>query len=64
MTRKTDKVTKAGAVELSEDALDQASGAGGVPYIKFNGDSEVVQKVNPAIGQDVAIKFNPTAIKF
>lgn len=42
MTKKTDKITDAGAVELSEDALDQASG--GAAYIKFDGvDGEVVQ---------------------
>ncbi|WP_432767574.1 MAG: hypothetical protein HEQ22_08975 [Sphingopyxis sp.] len=43
MTKKTDKITDAGAVELSEDALDQASG--GAAYIKFDGvDGETVAK--------------------
>ena len=66
MTRKTDKVTKAGAVALSEDALDQASGGAGPTYIKLDPDfGGVVQKVNevklsPATA---ANKFSPDPTK-
>jgi len=67
MTRKTDTVTRAGAVELSEDALDQTSGGAGPTYIKLDPDfGSVVQKVNevklsPATA---ANKYTPNPVKF
>ena len=66
MTKKTDKVTQAGAVELSEDVLDQASGGAGPTYIKLDPDfGSVVQKANevklsPATA---ANKFTPNPVK-
>lgn len=57
MTGNTDNVTKAGAVELSEDALDRASGGAGPTYIKLDPDfGNVVQKVNE-------VKLSPTTAK-
>jgi len=66
MTRKTDKVTKAGAVELSEDALDQASGGTSPAYIKFDlGHDQAVQKVNEVklSPTTAANKFTPNQVK-
>ena len=66
MTKKTDKVTKAGAVELSEDALDQAAGGSGPAYIKFDFDhGSVVQKVNEVklSPMTAAQKFSANPVK-
>lgn len=54
MTRKSDKVTRAGAVELREDALDQVAAGSGPADIKFDFDhGQIAQKVNE-------VKLTPT----
>lgn len=66
MIRNTDKVTPAGAVELSEDALDQASGGAGPTYIKLDPNfGSVVQKVNEVkLSPTTATnKFTPNPVK-
>lgn len=58
MTKKREtKVSKAGAVELTEDALDNVQGAGGDFHIKFDAPTAVANKFSPAgqIAQKVEI---------
>jgi len=60
MTKKREtEVSKAGAVELTEDALDNVQGAGGDFHIKFDGPTAVANKFSPATNLTQKVNIAP-----
>jgi hypothetical protein len=61
MTKKREtEVTKKGAVELTEDALDQVQGASGDFHIKFDAPTAAVNKYSPAATIVQKVDIAPT----